>query len=281
MKKHLNITLLILTSIVVHITTSCSHQPDNYLASDIRIYKNSEVWELAKAVEKENSELITSITKSKPDLLKFQEPIYGQTLLEWAVYTNKYASCEALINAGANPNTQSFNGTSAFIHAADMNSTSDYLTLLLENGADVNAVALPSHGFDKTQQLKTPLIAACRSNLENVKILVQNGADINYCNDQFQSPLHEACSFDQIEIIHYLLIDKNADFEKPLYFNIDGDSLYITNLLRNMTFKLNSPEYKIKLKVIDFLKERGMDYWQTPIPKHLKEQLDSAYLEVY
>lgn len=252
------------------------------LADNINLYSNSKAWELAKAVENQDKVLIKQICKKQLHLLKYQEPRFGQTLLEWAVYTNRYQAAKALADAGADPNQQSYNGTSAFIHAADNNETSDYVKLLLQYGGDPNAIAQPKTGaVENVQQLKTPLIAAAGSNLESVKLLVEAGADINYSNEQYQSALYEAYTFNRIDVIRYLIIEKGADFKRPLMQTIKGESLYLTDLLRNMTFKLESDSYKIKMEVVEYLKEQGMNYWETPIPKHLYNVHPKEYLEKY
>jgi ankyrin repeat protein len=262
--------------------SSCSNGQEKMYANNIRIYENSPAWELAKAVEKEDIDRIKQLCRNDTSLVQYQETRFGQSLLEWAVYTNRYKAAKALAESGADPNLQSYNGTSAFIHAADINQTSDYVKLLLQHGGDPNAVANPKPGaVENVQQLKTPLIAAAGSNLESVKLLVEAGADVNYDNDQYQSALHEACNFNRIDVVKYLVIEKGANFKKPLMRTIRGDSLFLTDLLRNMTFNLDSDSYKVKMEVVEFLTKRGMNYWKTEIPPHLYNNYSKEYLEKY
>ena len=56
---------------------------------------------------------------------------------------------------------------------------------------------------------------------------------------------------------------KMHNFDPPDYTFFYVDILYI---LRLCIYPLDSKEYKDKLKVIDFLRRRGMDYWKSPIP---------------
>lgn len=275
----IRITKLILIFVTLN---SCSNAQEKMYANDIRLYENSLAWELAKAVEKEDVNKIKELCQKDTSLVRYQETRFGQSLLEWAVYTNRYQSAKALVESGADPNLQSYNGTSAFIDAADMNETSDYVKLLLQYGGDPNAIAQPKTGaVENVQQLKTPLIAAAGSNLESVKLLVEAGADINYSNEQYQSALHEACNFDKIYVIRYLVMEKGADFKRPLMQTIKGDSLYLADLLRDMTFKLESDSYKIKMEVVKYLKDRGMNYWETEIPPHLFNNYSKEYLDKY
>jgi hypothetical protein len=262
--------------------SSCSSGQEEILGANIRLYENSHAWELAKAVEKEDIHRIKELCQKDASLVHYQETRFGQSLLEWAVYTDRFQSAKTLAEMGANPNKQSYDGTSAFIHACDKNETSDYVNLLLQYGADPNAIAQPKTGaVENVQQLKTPLIAAAGSNLESVKLLIEAGADFNYSNEQYQSALHEACNFKKVDIIKYLVIEKGADFKRPLMRTIKGDSLYLTDLLRNMTFKLESDSYKVKMEVVEFLKDRGMNYWETEIPQHLYSNYPKEYLEKY
>lgn len=259
---------------------ACSKPQRTMLANDIRLYENTSAWELAKAVDELDTSRVSEICQKKPSLVNYQEPRFGQTLLEWATYTNKYGPVKALVEAGANPDLQSNDGTSAFIHSADIDETTAYLVLLLKHGGDVNAIAVPKDGKNQ-QQLRTPLIAAARSSLANVKLLVVAGADVNYTNEQHQSALHEACDFNRIEIIRYLIIERQADPRILMLRTINGDSLYLHHLLRNMLFPLDSKEYRVKMEVVDYLKMLGLNYWQTEVPAHLYKNYSQEYLEKY
>ena len=234
---------VIINILLFALMAACSKGQNNMLGNDVNLYKNTEAWKLAKAMEAEDTTEIRKICKKNISLLQFQEPRFGQTLLTWAVYTNHYPSAKILAEMGADPNKQSYDGTSAFIHACDKNQTPHYVKLLMKHGADVNAIATPDTtkaGF--VQQLKTPLVAAAMSNLETVKLLVEAGADINYIGPQWQSALHYACNLDKIDIIKYFVIEKKANLTKPLYVKINGDTLYIHHLLRELRFPLESEE---------------------------------------
>jgi len=59
--------------------------------------------ELALAVKNEKTRTIEKLAKENPELLNYQEPKYGATLLLWAVGMEKYKSAEALLKCGADP----------------------------------------------------------------------------------------------------------------------------------------------------------------------------------
>jgi len=247
-----------------------------YLSNDIRIFESSKAWELAKAVKNEDSNRIIDLCKNDSTLINYQETGNGQSILCWAVRMNYFNSAETLLKLGANPNLQDDSGISAFIEAAMNDNTDKYVKLLLKYGGDVNAIAKPKDG--KNQHFRTPLITASKANLDIVKLLTENGADINYSNEFDQSALRSACDFKNIEIIKYL-IENGADFKRPL-FNING-STFLSDELRNMSFDLQSKEYKTKMEVVAILLKNGIDYRKAPIPKLYLETLPKEYLEVY
>lgn len=270
--------LLFLFIVLVVTFPSCSNGQDDLLAHDVELYKNTPAWELAKAVEKQDTTLIKEICRNDSSLINFQENKFGQTLLEWSVYTDKYNSAKALAEMGANPNIQSNDGTSALIHAADKISTSKYLRLLLKHDADVNTVADTS----ENQPRRTPLITAAKTRLESVKLLVEAGADINYEYNGYCA-LEAAATQNKIEIVKYL-IDEGANFKKPLdipYDNPQYDTLFLQHKLRYMEFPIGSHKHKIKMQVVETLKAHGMDYRKTEIPATVKENHNDEYLKNY
>lgn len=59
-------------------------------------------------------------------------------------------------------------------------------------------------------------------------------------------------------------------------------------MLRQCIYPLDSQEYKDKLKVVKFLKDRGLDYLKSPIPEYviddIKKQIkpkNNAELQYY
>ena len=48
-----------------------------------------------------------------------------------------------------------------------------------------------------------------------------------------------------------------------------GEYVILHNL-REMFFKLNTKEYKEKMKLVAYLKTQGLDYWKTPIQERYK-----------
>ena len=127
----------------------------------------------------------------------------------------------------------------------------------------------------------TPLIAAVSNRLESVRLLIDNGADPNYVHINGVSALREAFTHARVDAASYLLLEKNVNFSNPLMKTIDGKYLFAVDLLRSWRFDLASDEYQKKLVIINFLKERGQDYWSTPIPAHFYKIHTREYLDRY
>lgn len=71
-----------------------------------------------------------------------------------------------------------------------------------------------------------------------------------------------------------------VDFKNLNYFpNIHKISGYF----RGMTFELDSKNHKHKMRLVNYLKEQGLDYWNAPIPKRIlkNKNFDEDYLKKY
>jgi ankyrin repeat protein len=266
---------------------SCNNnKPDkmkeNLLGDDYRLFQNTEVWELAKAVESEDSLKTKMILDDENVNIDFQEPKFGSTLLMLSIKNSKYKSVKLLLELGANPNLSDFyRGESAVISAAN-NNNPKYLELLLQYKGNPNAIeSAPFRKDDEVRQ--TALLSAINvldnNSLKKVKLLVRAGANVNYFNfGHTDLPLAEALSAKKIDVVLYLL-QNGADSSLMMYEMIDGHKVYILEALRKCIFDLNSEQYKNKLKVIDLLKEKGLDYNNEPIPDYVLEKIKKQYPE--
>ena len=159
------------------------YQPKEMLGDDIRLFRNSPVWELAKAVNNENIEKINRLIKDKDVPIDFQEPRFGQTLLFWATYVGREKAVEALLKLGADPNLQDhYYGDNAIIVASDFSYYSDdwcrshLLKLMLKYGGDPNSINFIKQNKNGGRYGgHTPLTKASSACLAKVKILVDAG----------------------------------------------------------------------------------------------------------
>jgi len=271
MKKNLGVILI---SMIVLL--GCEMSTDNMRGYDIRLFRNV-AWDLAQAVKKQDTVEIKKILSKGKINVDVREPKFGQTLLIWAVWQRKYHSAEILLKYNADPNLQGlYDGESAMHEAADNFDTSKFLRLVLKYGGNPNNIAKGNH----SQQHPSPLIIASGRRLESVKILVEAGADINY-TDKRESALRMSSLMKRADIVRYLLIEKGAEFKKPLFISLTGEKIYITEILRDWPFPLDSKDYRIKMEIVDFLKKHGMDYRKTSIPEQFKRNYSPEYLEKY
>ena len=105
----------------------------------------------------------------------------GSAALDIAAAFGQIAAINALIDAGADLNTQSDGGGPPMCFAAESGSTAAVMALI-HAGADMNVAKL-LNGY-------TPLhLAVCQGSVACTAVLIQAGADISIVNDDDMTPL--------------------------------------------------------------------------------------------
>ena len=277
MKLPKYIFLIILGALPI-IVFSCREIPADksaMLGDDFRLFQGTIAWDLAKAVEDQD----TAEIKRQVTLLKvpvdYKEEKFGGTLLMIAVRTNKQKSVKTLLELGADPNVPNDTirnfGRNAVIYASKFG-TPQMLKLLLEYGGDPNSIERGVHQDNLDNWIPArhfALYDAIPDGIRKVKLLVEAGADVNMQTEDIDSgTIKIAMVFDHMDVLLYLL-EHGADYNRKFERMIDSDStIYVDILyeLRLRVYPLDSKEYKDKLKVIYFLQKRGLDYWKSPIP---------------
>ena len=244
----------------------------------VRLFQYSPAWKLARAVQFHQTWLIRRLLAANPALANYQEPRYSESLLYFAVFTHRYMAARALLKGGVNPNTAFCfkTGATPLIEAASFYGSSRFVRLLLAHGADSN---LESSGELSTT---TPLSEAAESRLESVQLLLAQGANINYVSPKYyRSALEAALLSRQIKIARYLIIEKQADFRVKMGVTINKDTLYIADELRNLPYALESEEHKVKMEVVHYIEERGIDYRGAPVPQRFYHMYSKEFIETY
>ena len=253
------------------------------LGDDFRLFQGTIAWDLAKAVQDENADEIRRQVQDKNIPIDYKEDRWKQTLLMLATHNNKKESVKALLELGANPNvpcdTIRYRGDNSVIIASRFSRVSpEILKMLLEYGGNPNSTErgvqqdnlgnwIPARHFALYDAISS------EGDFEKVRILVEAGADVNMQTEDTGEGATIYCTYlvGRMDVMLYLL-EHGANYygkfemtncDPPSYTTFYVDILYI---LRLCIYPLNSKQYKDKLKVIDFLKKKGMDYWKSPIP---------------
>jgi len=257
---------------------------------DIEIFKNTPVWELAKAVDNENTSKIKKILNATPSLLNYQEPKFGMTLLIRAVGTEKYNSAKQLLKCGADPNIVSFIGITALLQAStfswyDTNANKDpkFVKLLLDYKADPNIIYYSpkmDRNANHINYKMSPLMfsVGIGSSIEKIKLLVKYGASIDYKNELGETASTEALCFKDVDAAYYLIVEKKAKVTDPFYsYSLFDDTIvdktkafYPVDLLLDWVYELDSDEYFKKMAIVSEFNKQGITYFNRK--KNLKKE---------
>lgn len=157
-----------------------------------------ELWEI---IENENMEKIKGFIAFDSNLNKKDES--GRTLLHYAAQHGKPEIVELLLQAGADINAITTDGSTPLAEAVE-NCHQQIASLLLEQGADPN--------LGKTTQGTTLHIAAINGDITIGRLLLEHGAGINALDNEADcwTPLHCAAYFNRLEFVK-LLVQFGAD----------------------------------------------------------------------
>ena len=142
------------------------------------------------AIHNGNSDIVRGMLDKNAQLVSGTDE-YGQTLLHHAAFDGQADIECLLIDRGADINAVNRNGATALFNTALMN-TVDAARVLLEKGANVNAV-----NYDG----ETPLHRAVISSVEMVKLLIDFGAKVDVKDNEGKTPTDIAVMFEKAEVI--------------------------------------------------------------------------------
>ena len=306
MNKKLILILVVLATAVA--VSSCSligeaSSDRDYKIVHLNIYKDTPAWKLALAVKKQDTRKIEKLIKADPDLINYQDPKYGATLLLWAVGTERYSSAKTLLKCGADPNIPSkrngstYAKTPLFLAAGyswvDSSAKKDpkYVKLLLNYGADPNwSVTASENSF--TEAGTTPLMNSILCGIGKTEALVEAGADINHKTESGRTAATIAltrggpnATLGAMEYAYYLVAQRKAKVNEPYYRRKDAvissysldHKFYPVDILRDWIPELGSKGYQMKMEIIDEFARQGVNYWETKIPKDRLEQIQKLY----
>ena len=257
--------------------TSCNLVDETPVGYRIELMKDTPVWELAKAVKEEDTDRIRELIQEKHLDVNYQErksPV-ATTLLHLAVGNDKLLSVEALLNNGARQNIRDSGGNYPINDIVQMivphKHRLEILKLLLDHGADPNAVAAAyRHGNTIPYQISMPLFEAVKD-LECTKLLLKYGADMNYHtlgDSLIDYPVwtHLFFQWDDLEwdnnvlVAKYLIVDKQMPFPDTLFIDRDpsGKLFSVTSMqLINKSNFAKPDRQKAKEEILAYLKAEG------------------------
>lgn len=266
-------------------------EKDSYLGWDVRRFQTTKAWNLAKAIDDHN------IREMRRQVIDLKVPVDTRdrkklfTPLMYAVFNNDIQSVKVLLELGADPNipTDSISdkGDNSVIIASRYSDISiEILKLLLKYGGNPNSTEC-GRNYDMdgdwipARSSALSCAVSISGEIEKVKILVEAGANVNNYDGDFQdTPLMDALLLDRMNIALYLLehgADYNYKFRSCAPSSGGGSrNVDILYRLRQCIYPLDSQEYKDKLKVIKFLKDRGVDYWKSLVDVETKKMINNV-----
>lgn len=248
----------------------------NYLPGfDFKLFSNSPVNKLAKAVEKEDVKKINELLKDKSINVDYKEPKFGHTLLMLAVANNKTQSVEALLRNNANPNLTSKGNedNSVTIAAENYSDVCDtaMLNLLINYGGNINFIQhinrVENNGMTSIVNRTTLMIAVRNDCYLIAKYLIDKGAKINeYTYYEGYGAITDAIIQNNLKIAKYLIIDKQAIippyiFKRQANISYKGEPeeyLTVTDLLNEQPYEKGTENYKLREEIISYLKSRNL-----------------------
>lgn len=269
------------------ISCASENQLPNFRFSN---FENTRVWELAKAINDDNAEKTKELAKINKSSIDFKDSKYQQTLLTLSIVNNKRSAFLELLKAGANPNELigKFEDSTPFICSIIYQENCDqfFIENMLKFKANVNQQIVTDDFFTKTRSF--PLLAAIGNSnengeecLETIKLLVNNGANINGCVHDPDSKLcdgvvSQCLTHTCLKTLRYFVIEKNITLPKKVYATgqIDPETMELYSLseaLNSEDFKYEdftdstwgfidkSELRKLKAEILDYLKKSGKE----------------------
>jgi hypothetical protein len=262
------------------------------------LFYSTSVYDLANAMsgwsffrnDKKIEKLINELPK---EFINLQEGKFGKTIGHFALTTNNMLALRKLLERGLDPNIMDKSGDAIIIdinnvYFSRLPESLETLKYMIKKGANVNLYSKRTY--------TTPLMEASKSGkLENIICLINAGANPHFTSNYdlgsnlditLDSALRQALMWNRIQVVNYLIFNQKVDFrtlKHPNNSKFHPGEYIILHSLREMFFKLDSKEYKEKMKLVSYLKTQGLDYWKTPIPDKVKtiSNITPDYLSKY
>ena len=169
----------------------------------------------------------------------------NMTPLLWMLQSRNREGFKCMLEHGADPNVQAEGRYSVmwFVAGGD---APEFLKLALEHGGNPDLV-------DPYGKRTLILESVEHGRMENVKLLIVAGANLNFQDGTGTTPLHGAAYQNYYDII-YVLLQAGADYR----IKNTWDNTFVWTLEHN-NIDPKSEGYKWRAKVIEFLRTRGVE----------------------
>lgn len=255
------------TIIIILIVISMYCSTDNGLpGASFSLFNDTPVEELANAVKKQDVDQIELLLTNGDIDINYQEEKSQKTLLMLAVVHNLDKSVKKLLEAGADPNIRDKKDYSSIMLACNNvyanTCKTDILKLLIEHGGDVNGFRLNEprkyNFFGETLLMIAVRDASNNPCNERAYLLVEKGADINMIvRDSNCCAVNSALMVDNLDMVNYFLIEKNAKIPPYVLIRVDGDTVSVRQILEESNFTDDSHRNKLKNELLKFLETKG------------------------
>jgi len=170
----------------------------------------------------------------------------GMTPAFWALVHLSKNGLSFLLEHGADPNAQLTSDGNSAMSVSAMAADSWYLQEIIGHGGNVNLL--------NPIRRQTPIFDAMgAARDENVRMLIASHADLNAEDKLGLTPAMEAALHWRFDWV-YALLEAGADptIRSPA-------DITLLTFIRRVPITTASPHYPWKLKVVELLKERGLD----------------------
>ncbi len=195
----------------------------NYTSQDCRAFQGTPAWELAKAVDDNDTTEIINILKQQPDLIDYQDPVWGYTVLMQSINNKHYEAFMTLLKLGADVDIHEMKNGASAIHMAVETRDVRYVEAVLRHGAIINEFGrgCRKSGWSVGSTV-SPLMLAVRDasywekDMTIVKYLIEHGADPDMNFSDGFTALNQALINEDYDLAIYL-IESGANYTIPMY----------------------------------------------------------------
>ncbi|KAF3692142.1 B-cell lymphoma 3 protein [Channa argus] len=192
---------LAVVSTLIHFLLLAQRSPD--------IYNNLRQTPLHLAVITQQPDMVDALLRAGADPAALDR--HGQTSFHLCCEYNQYECLSVVLSSSPTClEIKNFDGFTP-LHLAVLRGHKDLARMLLDGGADINAMDIKSG--------QTPLMHAVESNNPDmVHFLIENGCDVNSQSYSGNTSLHSACGRGQVDTVR-LLLKSGADSSLKNYHN--------------------------------------------------------------